>query len=154
MEFTVVKRENLTFGDEDIMALIGKVEEFQENDNWIEYAERLEHYFTANEITDNGKKRAVLLSSCGAKTYKLIRNLVAPGKPTDKSFAELINIVKNHLNPRPSSIVYRFKFNCRFRKQGETIQQYVAKLRSLSEHCDFRDHLEDMMRDRDGMWSE
>ena len=104
MEFTVVKRENITFGDEDIMALIGKVEEFQENDNWIEYAERLEHYFTANEITDNGKKRAVLLSSCGAKTYKLIRNLVAPGKPTDKSFAELINIVKNHLNPRPSSM--------------------------------------------------
>ena len=100
MEFTVVKRENITFRDEDIMALIGKVEEFQENDNWIEYAERLEHYFTANEITDNGKKRAVLLSSCGAKTYKLIRNLVAPGKPTDKSFAELINIVKNHLNPR------------------------------------------------------
>ena len=104
MEFTAVKRENITFGDEDIMASIGKVEEFQENDNWIEYAERLEHYFTANEITDNGKKRAVLLSSCGAKTYKLIRNLVAPGKPTDKSFAELINIVKNHLNPRPSSM--------------------------------------------------
>lgn len=50
------------------MALIGKVEEFQENDNWIEYTERLEHYFTANEITDAGKKRAVLLSSCGAKT--------------------------------------------------------------------------------------
>ena len=89
------------------MALIGKVEEFQENDNWIEYAERLEDYFTANEITDNGKKRAVLLSSCGAKTYKLIRNLVAPGKPTDKSFAELVNIVKNHLNSRLSSIVYR-----------------------------------------------
>ena len=148
MEFTVVKRENITFGDEDIMALIGEVEDFQENDNWIEYAERLEHCFTANEITDNGKKRAVLLSSCGAKTYKLTRNLVAPGKPTDKSFAELVNIVKNHLNSRPSSIVYRGKFNCRFRKQGETIRQYVAELRSLSEHCDFRDQLEEMLRDR------
>ena len=44
--------------------------------------------------------------------------------------------------------MYRFKFNCRFRKQGETIQQYVAELRSLSEHCDFRDQLEEMMRDR------
>ena len=70
----------LHFGDEDNMALIGKVEEFQENDNWIEYTERLEHYFTANEITDAGKKQAVLLSLCGAKTYKLIRNLASPGK--------------------------------------------------------------------------
>lgn len=68
----------------DNMALIGKVEEFQENDYWREYTERLGH-FTANEITDAGKKRAVLLSSCGAKTYKLIRNLVSPGKPTDKN---------------------------------------------------------------------
>ena len=44
--------------------------------------------------------------------------------------------------------MYRGKFNCRFRKQGETIQQYVAELRSLSEHCDFRDQLEEMLRDR------
>ena len=78
------------------MALIGKVQKFQENDSWIEYAERLEHFFTADEITDKGKKRAVLLSSCGVKTYKLIRNLVSPGKPTDKTFAELLNIMKNH----------------------------------------------------------
>ena len=67
------------------MTLIGKVEEFQENDNWIEYTERQEHYFTANRITDVEKKRAVLLSSCGAKTYNLISNLVSPGKPTDKN---------------------------------------------------------------------
>ena len=44
--------------------------------------------------------------------------------------------------------MYRFKFNCRFRKQGETVQQYVAELRSLSVHCDFHDQLEEMMRDR------
>ena len=50
------------------MALIGKVEEFQENDNWIEYTERLDQYFSANEINYSGKNRAVLLSSCGAKT--------------------------------------------------------------------------------------
>ena len=35
-----------------------------------------------------------LNSVCGAKTYKLIRNLVNPRKPTNKSFAELVNLVK------------------------------------------------------------
>lgn len=46
------------------------------------------------------------LSACRAKTYKLIRNLVNPRKPTDKSFIELVNLVKNHwiLDHRPSCI--------------------------------------------------
>ena len=96
------------------MALIGKIEEYDEKDNWIEYTERLEQYFVANEITDNGKKRADLLSVCGAKTYKLIRNLVNPRKPTDKLFSELVHLVKNHLNPRPSSIVYRVNLTAAF----------------------------------------
>ena len=134
--------------DQEAMALIGKVEEYDEKESWVEYTDCLEQYFSANEITDNGKKRGVLLSVCGAKTYQLIRNLVNPRKPTDKSFAELENLVKNHLNPRPSSIVYRCKFNSRFRQQGETIQQYVAELRNLSEHCEFGEILEKMLRDR------
>lgn len=82
------------------MALTGEVVEFQENHNWIEYTGRLNEYFFANEITDNGTKRVVLFSSCGAKTYKLIRNLESPGKPNDKTFTELVNYVKNHLSPQ------------------------------------------------------
>ena len=66
------------------MALIGKIEEYNESDSWIKYTKLFEHYFVANEITDNNKKPAVLLSACGAKTYKLIRNLVNPRKLTDK----------------------------------------------------------------------
>ncbi len=50
-------------------------------EDWKSYAERLEQYFVANDITDAGKQRVVLLSGCGAATYKLIRNLVAPAKP-------------------------------------------------------------------------
>ena len=72
------------------MALIGKIEELNENNSWVEYTKRVEQYFAVNEITDNHKKWAIVLSVCGAKTYKLIRNLVNPRKPTDKSFAELV----------------------------------------------------------------
>ena len=130
------------------MATYGKVEEYKEDEEWVEYVERLTHYFTANEIEDEGKQRSILLSVCGAKTYKLIRNLVAPEKPDSKSFKELAELVKNHRNPKPSEIVQRFKFNSRFRKEGESISTYVAELRQLTEHCNFGTALEDMLRDR------
>ena len=110
------------------MALIGKIEEYNENDSWIEYTERPEHYFAVNEITDKKKKkkRAVLLSTCAwSENLQASQSLVNPKKPTDKSFQELVNLMKNNLNPRPSSIVYWFKFNSR-----------------LSGYCEFNDKLE------------
>ena len=78
------------------MATYEKVEEYKEDEEWVEYIERLTHYFTANEIEDGDKQRSISLSVCGAKTYKLIRNLVSPEKPDSKSFNELAELVRNN----------------------------------------------------------
>lgn len=45
-------------------------------------------------------------------------------------------------------IVERFKFHWRVRAKEESIAFYVATLRQLSEFCDFKDSLSDMLRDR------
>ena len=66
--------------------------------------ERLQPYFTANDVTDAGKQRAILLSVCGAPTYQLIRNLVAPQRPIEKSFAEIVKLMSDHYQPKPSPI--------------------------------------------------
>ena len=71
-----------------------------------------------------------------------------PVKPSDKSFEELCDVMRNHTNPKPSEIVQRFKFNSIVRTPGESIANYVAALRELSKHCNFGDHLEEMLRDR------
>ena len=60
------------------------------------FAEQLSYYFVANGIDDADKKRAVLLSACGAATYKLLNTLVAPAELTTKSFAELVQLAKEH----------------------------------------------------------
>lgn len=44
------------------MATYGKVEEHKEDEEWVEYIERLTHYFTANEIENGDKQRSILLS--------------------------------------------------------------------------------------------
>ncbi len=62
------------------------VETFNESEDWLQYVKRLEHYFEANGIADNDKKGTILLTVCGPKIYKLIRDLVSPVKPKEKTF--------------------------------------------------------------------
>ena len=119
------------------MATFGKVTEFKETEEWIHYVERMNHYFSANEITEESKKRSIFLVAIGAKTYKLLRSLIAPELPTEKTFAQLTEILESHFKPKPSVIVSRFKFNTRAQQQGESIATFLAELRNLSEHCEF-----------------
>ena len=135
------------------MATYGKIEEFdRESDSWEQYIERLNFYFEANGITssdeDLKKRRAILLSSVGKKTYKLMCDLLAPEKPGEKSFEELCTLVKNHFDPKPSESVQRHKFNNRFRGSGEHVSDFVAALRNMAEHCNYGSSLENMLRDR------
>lgn len=108
----------------------------------------MEHYFLVNDITDTAKQRSVLISSMGQKAYKILRNLVAPDKPTNVSFKDLVKVMTSHFCPPPSEIVQRFRFNSQVRGHGETIAAYVAELRALSEHCNFTNTLESILRDR------
>ena len=131
------------------MATRGGIGEFSgEAADWESYIERLENYFVAHEITDAAKQRAMLLSQCGSATYKLVRSLVAPQKPNEVEYAALVKRINEHFGPKPSVIVQRFKFNTCVRQAGESVSTFVAHLRALSEHCEFGDTLEDMLRDR------
>ncbi|CAC5397747.1 unnamed protein product [Mytilus coruscus] len=127
----------------------GRIDEFDDNsEDWIQYTERLNHYFIANNIESMEKQRAILLSACGKKTYKLMRNLSAPQKPGEKTYDDIVKLVTDHQNPKPSSIVQRCKFNSRSRQPNESVSQFVAELRQISEHCDYKATLDDMLRDR------
>ena len=117
-------------------------------EQWQTYSERLEQYFLANDVEAPEKQRAILLSVCGPATYQLIRNLAAPQKPSEVSFAGVVKLVQDHFNPTPSVIVQRFKFHSRSQKEGESTAQFVAELRRLSEYCKFETVLDDMLRDR------
>ena len=129
---------------------IGSFNSSQED--WLSHTERLQQYFTANDIKDDeasaAKKRAILLSVCGAETFRLINNLVAPVKPETKTFQEIVALVEKHHNPEPSATVQRYKFHCRCRQPGETVSQYVAELRRIAERCNFGDYLESVLCDR------
>ena len=128
---------------------IGSVGEFDPDlEDWTQYAEWLGHYLTANDIDEVGRKRVVLLTTIGAKVYKLHRTLVLPEKPGDKTYNELVAPMQQHHSPKPSPIKQRYRFNSQLRWERELVSQYLSKLRALSEFCDFDPSLDDMLRDR------
>ena len=131
------------------MAVHGALAAFNpQEEDWSEYSERLTFYFTANGITTDAKKRAVLLSCCGPATFRLLQSLVLPGNLDDFSFEELMTKMKEHKEPQPSVIVQRFQFNTRKQQAGETVAEYVAALRKVAEFCNYGDSLSEMLRDR------
>ena len=126
----------------------GSLSEFKsEEEDWKNYVERIECYFTANEINDAAKKKNILLSVVGAKTYSLIRSL-ADNDVSAESYAGLITLMSNHLHPVKNEIAERFVFNRRDRKDGESIRQFVSVLRKLAEDCNYGGTLQEQLRDR------
>ena len=75
---------------------IGTVGEFQPDNKTISaYLERVSLFFDANNVAVE-KQVPWLLNIIGAKTYSLLRTLVAPSQPKDKTMDDLVTVLKQH----------------------------------------------------------
>ena len=114
-------------------------------EDWETYVEL---YLAANKITEAEQKWDILLSVCGAKTYHILWDLIAPKKPKETSYADVVKCIKTHLNPKQGVAVYRYKFNSRACQRGESVAEYVAALRHLAIDCEYGESLNEMLHDR------
>ena len=89
-----------------------------------------------------------MLSSVGASTYALLRDLLAPAAPKSKSFDDIKTALCQHHEPEQAIIAKRFQFHKRDQGSGECIAEYDAQLRKLASHCSFGEHLEESLCDR------
>jgi len=117
-------------------------------EDFVEYAERFEMYLQASKVTEGNMKRATFLSQLGASGYKLLRSLRG-NNPSNKSYEDLVKLLREHLKPKPNVIAQRFRFYKRDRKQGESVSEYVAELRKLSEYCEFGEKVEEYTLETD-----
>ncbi|XP_037505852.1 uncharacterized protein K02A2.6-like [Rhipicephalus sanguineus] len=105
--------------------------------NWSSWIQRLTFYFVANDVCDEQKKRALLLTLCGADTFETACALVAPKTPGEVGYADIVALLQKHFDPRPSELYSRCVFQRRDQRPEESISNYVAALRSLSADCNF-----------------
>ena len=104
-------------------------------------------FVSANGIAD-AKLVLTLLTVVGARHYSLIRGLVSLDLPKDKSYDELVELMKKHYYPEPIIIAERFHFYQRNQKSGESIGEYLACLRRLASRCKLGTFLTETLRDK------
>ena len=132
-----------------MVAVFGEVGKFDvAKEEWPQYDERLGHFFEANGIEDEGKKRSIFHMVVGPTVFKLIRNLVPPAKPGEKSYEDLVKLLTEHYKPTLSERVQWFKFHIRSWKPGESVANFEGKLYVLAEFCNFGASLEAMLWDQ------
>ena len=74
--------------------------------------------------------------------------MLAPESPARKTVKMLSETLIDHLKPQPIIIAEGYKFYCRDQSENETITEYLAELRKLTLNCDFKDFLDQALRDR------
>ena len=63
----------------------------------------------ANNITDKTKKKLILLSCSRVATYDYLKNLLQHTSPNDKFHDELVKILSDYFNSKPSTTVQSLK---------------------------------------------
>ena len=141
---------------------IGGVGEFcQEKETFSAYVERMEMFFTANNIVDTptsehvaanhrvtAKKRAIFLTEVGREVCSALSNLLLPAKPEETTLWDIVQRLKSHHDPAPLEITESFHFCMRNQHAGESISDYIIALKKLSIHCNYGEFFNRALRDR------
>ncbi|KAI5725937.1 hypothetical protein M8J77_021917 [Diaphorina citri] len=119
-----------------------------DNLNWTRWVQRLEAAFRIFNITDNVKQRDYLLHCMGSKTFDLLCDKLSPENPTDKTYSQIVDILKRHFSPEPLEIVENFRFHKRVQTDGESVKDFFTSLQKLSTTCKFGPYLDTALRNQ------
>ena len=94
------------------------------------------------------QKVAALISIVGKNTYAVLKDLSKLGKPSDKTYAQLCDLMKDHYQPKTIEVAETFKFHRCHQQEGEAINSFSACLRGLASTCNFGTFLARALRDQ------
>ena len=110
---------------------------------WKRWSDRFDNLLIALNITDNTRKKALLLHLAGESVYEVFEGLViadvAEGADPniDNVYLAAKRALDQHFNPQRNIEFERYTFHLAHQQPGETIDTYHARLRSLSKYCNF-----------------
>jgi hypothetical protein len=107
---------------------------------WQTWLDRFDLYVTANEITDEAVKKASFVLLMGAEAFEIYSS--KKKDDNSESFTEVRKFMSDHFVVKKSEYAEVVSFRNAKRRDGETINEYVIRLRAMAAHCGFGAGLE------------
>ena len=104
---------------------------------WKNWIDDFEMFIVASGITDPKRKRALLLYQAGQRVREIFKQLEDTGNDTDYDTAKAK--LKGYFEPQRNRRYEVYTFRQAKQEQGETLDQFHTRLRTLAQTCEFSD---------------
>ena len=110
---------------------------------------KLNSYFIREEIEDEKKKKATLITLLSDNVYRLLESLCVPKQIEDDSqtYSVLMDLLSSHYSPASSYYMARHNFYTATRQSGENSNTWAARLKGLAATCKFGQEVSMLLRD-------
>ena len=104
---------------------------------WKTWVADFQTYLVANAITDNKRKKTLLLYLAGPRVREIFRQIPETGD--EDAFDTALTKLNEYFEPQKNTLYEVFKFRQAVQGPQETLDQYHTRLRTLGATCDFHD---------------
>lgn len=115
--------------------------------NFKVWEKRFRQFLLREKIAE-GDKTMWLITVISSEPCEVLMNLTSPKEAETVAFEEIMQILGNHYGPKTNKRSERFKFYKALQDNGETISDYIVRIRMLSQTCEFGTFLDEALSDK------
>lgn len=110
---------------------------------WKTYSKRFVNMLTAFGITNNAKKKALLLHYGGEQIFEVYSSF-PENEVEDKSFEDILRMFDGYFNPKVNTEYQIYLFRQERQGHNEPIDKFCSRLRKLAMSCNFTDQVKEI----------
>ncbi|XP_060552185.1 uncharacterized protein LOC132713564 [Ruditapes philippinarum] len=110
---------------------------------WNKWVGRLENLLVGLNITNDGRKRALLLHYAGERVYDIYD---AEKGDTGTNYDETKKVITDYFAPKVNKQMEIYKFRACKQSESQSLDEYVTELRMLAKNCEFADTEEEILQ--------
>ena len=117
-------------------------------ERWRKWRRSLEFFLAGQNITDPGRRRALLLHYAGTAVQDIHEAIEGDENGAERNvYLRTVNVLEAHFHSEPNTPFELYTFRQMSQQASETVDQFAARLRQQAQHCNFAD-LPDQLRDQ------